>query len=176
MLCYFWWHCNYKWIHHDKWQANGKQRGIKAWYVHNGLYRWRLQLDLRFGPWWLMMQTWSQSPGLASWVKRQRAAKAEGELNQERLQILHALGFEFGEVAVITQEWENWFDALVEWVMQHSENGEEVDWSGLDWCVAHFGTTLILQCPFLVTHIVIFCRFFPVGAGCLLLSFRFLCL
>ena len=80
-----------------------------------------------------MVQQWNQNPGLASWVKRQRTAKAEGELGQERLQILHALGFEFGEVAVITLEWENWFDVLVEWILRHSENDEELQWSGLGW-------------------------------------------
>eukprot|EP00803_Ostreobium_quekettii_P004387 evm.model.scf_42.14 EVM.evm.TU.scf_42.14 scf_42:93671-99960(-) len=78
-------------------------------------------------------ENWAHNPELALWVKRQRAAKVEGDISQERLQILHALGFEFGEVAVITQEWENWFDTLVEWLMLHAENGEQLSWSGLDW-------------------------------------------
>ncbi|GMH35055.1 hypothetical protein BSKO_02923 [Bryopsis sp. KO-2023] len=76
---------------------------------------------------------WPESPSLAIWVDRQRAQKAQGTLCEERLQMLYAVGFEFGEVAVITQEWEVYFDTLVDWLMWHTERRRIVDWNGIDW-------------------------------------------
>ena len=64
-----------------------------------------------------MAQDHSEHPDLDQWVQRQRVARLEGTLTDERLQILYALGFEFGEVARITQEWENRFDQLLEWLL-----------------------------------------------------------
>lgn len=77
------------------------------------------------------MQKWPESPVLSIWVERQR--RAQSTLSEERLQILYALGFEFGEVAVITQEWEEYFDMLVEWLMWHKEQIKLVNWNGMDW-------------------------------------------
>jgi hypothetical protein len=47
-------------------------------------------------------------------VKRQRTARQQDSLSQERLDILLELGFEFGEEAQMTDEWEWRFDSLVE--------------------------------------------------------------
>ena len=54
---------------------------------------------------------------LGMWVKRQRMLWQQGALLQDRLQILSALGFEFGTEAQITEEWEYRFDQLVEWLL-----------------------------------------------------------
>lgn len=53
-------------------------------------------------------------PELGSWVKRQRVARQQAGLTQERLDILLEMGFEFGEEAQMTEEWEWRFDSLVE--------------------------------------------------------------
>lgn len=53
-------------------------------------------------------------PELGAWVKRQRVARQQAGLTQERLAILVELGFEFGEEAQMTEEWEWRFDSLVE--------------------------------------------------------------
>ena len=63
------------------------------------------------------LQEWPDSPELANWVRRQRALHSQGQLSAERHQILSALGFEFGEGAHITQEWESNFDQLVDWLL-----------------------------------------------------------
>lgn len=44
-------------------------------------------------------------------------ARAQGALSEERLQVLYAMGFEFGEVAQLTEEWESKFDQLIEWLL-----------------------------------------------------------
>ncbi len=53
-------------------------------------------------------------PELGAWVKRQRVARQQAGLTQERLDILLEMGFEFGEEAQMTEEWEWRFDSLVE--------------------------------------------------------------
>ena len=63
------------------------------------------------------LQEWPDNPELATWVRRQRALNSQGQLSAERHQILNALGFEFGEGAHITQEWESNFDQLVDWLL-----------------------------------------------------------
>ena len=63
-----------------------------------------------------VVQDWEE-PDLAKWVRRQRIARAQGGLSEERLQVLYAMGFEFGEVAQLTDEWEAKFDQLFEWLM-----------------------------------------------------------
>ena len=45
---------------------------------------------------------------------KQRIAKEQGTLSPERLRILLELGFEFGEEAQLTEDWEWHFDLLVE--------------------------------------------------------------
>lgn len=64
-----------------------------------------------------MLQGWAEAPDLAKWVRRQRVARAQGALSEERLQVLYAMGFEFGEVAQLTAEWEAKFDQLIEWLL-----------------------------------------------------------
>ena len=64
-----------------------------------------------------VVQDWEESPDLAKWVGRQRVARAQGGLSEERLQVLYAMGFEFGEVAQLTDAWEAKFDQLIEWVL-----------------------------------------------------------
>ena len=49
-------------------------------------------------------------------MKRQRIARAAGQLSEERLSILVSMGFEFGEVAQLTEEWEHRFDQVSGWV------------------------------------------------------------
>ena len=51
---------------------------------------------------------------LGLWVRKQRAAKEQGSLSEERLRILLEMGFEFGEEANVTEEWELRFDLLME--------------------------------------------------------------
>lgn len=63
------------------------------------------------------MQGWTEAPDLAKWVRRQRVARAQSALSEERLQVLYAMGFEFGEVAQLTGEWEAKFDQLIEWLL-----------------------------------------------------------
>ncbi|CAK0786054.1 hypothetical protein CVIRNUC_009267 [Coccomyxa viridis] len=53
-------------------------------------------------------------PELGQWVCKQRIAKEQGTLSPERLRILLELGFEFGEEAQLTEDWEWHFDLLVE--------------------------------------------------------------
>ena len=62
------------------------------------------------------MQDYEES-GLAEWVCKQRTSRAQGSLSEERLQVLYAMGFEFGEVAQITEAWEVKFDQLIEWIL-----------------------------------------------------------
>lgn len=60
------------------------------------------------------MQEYEEYPELGPWVKRQRIMRQQDSLSQERLDILLELGFEFGEEAQMTEEWEWRFDSLVE--------------------------------------------------------------
>lgn len=59
-------------------------------------------------------RTYDPALELGLWVRKQRAAKEQGTLSEERLRILLELGFEFGEEANITEEWELRFDLLME--------------------------------------------------------------
>lgn len=70
------------------------------------------------------LQGWTEAPDLAKWVRRQRVARAQGALSEERLQVLYAMGFEFGEVAQLTEEWESKFDQLIEWLLWQVCNSE----------------------------------------------------
>ncbi len=58
---------------------------------------------------------------------------AQGQLGSERVLILKALGFEFGEIAHMTADWERQFDALLDWVMWCEEQQLQMNWLGLDW-------------------------------------------
>ncbi len=49
------------------------------------------------------------------------------------LQILDAMDFEFGEVAQLTDVWEDRFDQLLDWMLWNEEASEEFTWVGLDW-------------------------------------------
>mmetsp|Transcript_6443 Transcript_6443/g.18579 ORF Transcript_6443/g.18579 Transcript_6443/m.18579 type:complete len:900 (-) Transcript_6443:636-3335(-) len=60
-------------------------------------------------------EDYKESPELHKWVKRVRMSHGEGGLNEERREILDALGFEFGEVAQRTDDWETHFDQLMDW-------------------------------------------------------------
>lgn len=51
---------------------------------------------------------------LARWVQKQRIAKEQGTLSPDHLRILLELGFEFGEEAQLTEDWEWRFDLLVD--------------------------------------------------------------
>lgn len=46
---------------------------------------------------------------------------------------LQGLGFEFGEVAQMTDEWEHRFDQLIDWMLWHKENQQRFSWLGIDW-------------------------------------------
>ena len=63
------------------------------------------------------MQVYEDNPELAAWAKRQRVARTQNSLSDERLQVLASAGFEFGELGAITNEWEDMFDQLLEWLM-----------------------------------------------------------
>ncbi|BDA51016.1 hypothetical protein COCOBI_17-2350 [Coccomyxa sp. Obi] len=82
-----------------------------------------------------------EMPELGAWVKRQRVARQQAGLTQERLDILLEMGFEFGEEAQMTEEWEWRFDSLVELLLMRETKvsaGELSrrslhDWMGMDW-------------------------------------------
>lgn len=78
-------------------------------------------------------ETYSDNPELGVWVKRQRVARAAGQLSAERLKILERMGFEFGDLAQVTEEWESRFDQLVDWVLWHGESGESFCWDLINW-------------------------------------------
>ena len=78
-------------------------------------------------------ETWEPNIELGIWVKRLRVARAAGQLSDERLQILERMGFEFGDVAQVTEEWELRFDQLIDWMLWHGENGQTFSWVGIDW-------------------------------------------
>jgi hypothetical protein len=78
-------------------------------------------------------ENWEHNVELGTWVKRQRVARAAGQLSEERLQILERMGFEFGDLAQITEEWELRFDQLIDWMLWHGENGQVFSWVGVDW-------------------------------------------
>lgn len=50
-------------------------------------------------------------------MRRQRVVQQQGTLSEQRLQILDAIGFDFGNEAQITEEWETRFDQLVDWLL-----------------------------------------------------------
>lgn len=78
-------------------------------------------------------EVYEQNPELGNWVKRQRVSRASGQLSAERLTILERMGFEFGDLAQVTDEWETRFDQLVDWVLWHGEAGEEFSWDLIRW-------------------------------------------
>jgi hypothetical protein len=61
-------------------------------------------------------------PELGPWVKRQRIARQQNGLTPERLGILADLGFEFGEEAQMTEDWEWRFDSLVELLLMRARS------------------------------------------------------
>lgn len=74
------------------------------------------------------------SPTLGRWVQRQRACYAERELAEERVQILHALGFRFDfELPGFDRGWELKFDAYENWIIRMRETREWIDETGLNW-------------------------------------------
>ncbi len=85
------------------------------------------------------MQGWTEAPDLAKWVRRQRVARAQGALSEERLQVLYAMGFEFGEVAQLTEEWESKFDQLIEWLLW------QVCSQPLEWGACLLDTMLVVR-------------------------------
>lgn len=54
---------------------------------------------------------------MGQWVARQRAGRQQGTLTQDRMRILESIGFDFGDEAQMTGEWEERFDQLVEWLL-----------------------------------------------------------
>ena len=64
-----------------------------------------------------MLQDCPQFPDLGPWVRRQRIVQQQGTLSEQRLQILDAIGFDFGNEAQITEDWETKFDQLVDWLL-----------------------------------------------------------
>lgn len=65
----------------------------------------------------MTVQDCRQYPELGPWVRRQRTVQQQGTLSEQRLQILEAVGFDFGQEAQITDEWETRFDQLVDWLL-----------------------------------------------------------
>lgn len=66
---------------------------------------------------WLCVQDYPNFPDLGPWVRRQRVVQQQGTLSEQRVQILDAIGFDFGNEAQITEEWEMRFDQLVDWLL-----------------------------------------------------------
>merc|ERR1719199_1829636 len=78
-------------------------------------------------------EVYADNQELGMWVKRQRVTRAAGQLSQERLTILERMGFEFGDLAQVTEEWETRFDMLVDWVLWHGESGDTFSWDLINW-------------------------------------------
>lgn len=83
-------------------------------------------------------QDWEEMPELAPWMARMRVSRAQGIMSAERQQILEGLGFEFGEVAQITDDWEVHFDQLLDWLLWLEGDdgpnlGQSIGWCGADW-------------------------------------------
>jgi len=78
-------------------------------------------------------EVYPENQELGMWVKRQRVTRAAGQLSQERLTILERMGFEFGDLAQVTEEWETRFDMLVDWVLWHGESGDTFSWDLINW-------------------------------------------
>lgn len=78
-------------------------------------------------------EVYPENQELGMWVKRQRVTRAAGQLSAERLAILERMGFEFGDLAQVTEEWETRFDMLVDWVLWHGESGETFSWDLIHW-------------------------------------------
>lgn len=78
-------------------------------------------------------EIYPENQELGMWVKRQRVTRAAGQLSAERLTILERMGFEFGDLAQVTEEWETRFDMLVDWVLWHGESGENFSWDLINW-------------------------------------------
>jgi len=78
-------------------------------------------------------ELWEPNPELGAWVKRQRVSQAGGQLSSERFRILQRMGFEFGDLAQVTEEWEMRFDQLIDWMLWHGENGQTFSWVATDW-------------------------------------------
>ena len=78
-------------------------------------------------------ELWEPNPELGAWVKRQRVSQAGGQLSSERFRILQRMGFEFGDLAQVTEEWEMRFDQLIDWMLWHGENGQTFSWITTDW-------------------------------------------
>lgn len=55
-------------------------------------------------------------PELGHWAAKQRVARQQGGLTHDRLLILESIGFDFGDEAQLTAEWEERFDQLLEWL------------------------------------------------------------
>ncbi|KFM28702.1 hypothetical protein F751_3532 [Auxenochlorella protothecoides] len=73
------------------------------------------------------------SPDLGPWVRRQRLLRCTNQLSHDRLLLLQSLGFEFGEVAQLTEEWEVHFDQLFELILWHRGQQRPFPWLGLGW-------------------------------------------
>ena len=76
---------------------------------------------------------WEETTELGVWVKRQRIARAAGALIPDRLAVLEQMGFDFGQTAQVTEEWEHRFDQLIDWILWHKENSQVFTWLALDW-------------------------------------------
>jgi hypothetical protein len=60
-----------------------------------------------------------------------------------RLQILEGLGFEFGEVAQITDDWEMHFDQLLDWLLWlDADDDTSNPGHSIGWCVSVFTGTM----------------------------------
>ena len=58
------------------------------------------------------------------------------QLGGGRLQILEGLGFEFGEVAQITDDWEMHFDQLLDWLLWlDADDDASNPGHSIGWCV-----------------------------------------
>jgi hypothetical protein len=71
------------------------------------------------------------------------------------LQILEGLGFEFGEVAQITDDWEMHFDQLLDWLLWLEADDDASNLShSVGWCAACLSDvqTCLAQIQAIATH------------------------
>lgn len=79
-------------------------------------------------------QGWEPNPELGNWVGKQRAAKQQGTLSEEREEMLISMGFTFDKFHETSVCWEERFDFLLDFKLSHGHCLVPRDWVLEDGC------------------------------------------
>eukprot|EP00963_Diacronema_lutheri_P005481 scaffold426_cov319-Pavlova_lutheri.AAC.58 len=79
-------------------------------------------------------QGWEPNPELGNWVGKQRAAKQQGTLSEEREEMLNSMGFTFDKFHETSVCWEERFDFLLDFKLSHGHCLVPKDWVLEDGC------------------------------------------